>query len=203
MERLLPIAFRDFLDKPIWDALTELSNFFRDICSKTLDEKHMAALENNIVEIICKLEKIFPPGFFDSMEHLPVHLPYEARVGGPVQFRWMYPFERMMYYLKQKVKNRACVEGSISEAYSFDEISMFVSDYFPDDVLTKANRVSRHDDGGDVDLNGRVSVFGLSGRAYGKGKRIFLSTELLHAAHTHILLNCTEVEPFVRYSPFP
>jgi len=42
----------------------------------------------------CKLERIFPLGFFDSMEHLPIHLPYEAWLGGPVQYRWMYPFER-------------------------------------------------------------------------------------------------------------
>ncbi|KAL0430508.1 UNVERIFIED_CONTAM: hypothetical protein Sradi_0676800 [Sesamum radiatum] len=28
------------------------------------------------------------------MEYLIVHLPYEARVGGPVQYRWMYQFER-------------------------------------------------------------------------------------------------------------
>jgi len=28
------------------------------------------------------------------MEHLPIHLPYEEKVDGPVQYRWMYPFER-------------------------------------------------------------------------------------------------------------
>jgi hypothetical protein len=38
---------------------------------------------------------IFPPSFFDSMEHLHMHLPYEVKVGGPVQYRWMYPFERL------------------------------------------------------------------------------------------------------------
>ena len=54
---------------------------------------HMEMLEKNIVETLCKLEKIFPPGFFNSMEHLPIHLAYEAKVGGPVQYRWMYPFE--------------------------------------------------------------------------------------------------------------
>ena len=32
--------------------------------------------------------------FFDSMEHLPVHLAYEARIAGPVHYRWMYPPER-------------------------------------------------------------------------------------------------------------
>ncbi|KAK1347093.1 hypothetical protein POM88_021756 [Heracleum sosnowskyi] len=89
-------------------------------------------------------------------------------------------------------------EGSICEAYSFNEISMFVSDYFPDEVLTKANRVPRNDDGGNVELNGRLSVFGLAGRAYGKGKRIFLSEKDLHAAHNYILLNCEEIDEFVR-----
>ncbi|KAL8087840.1 hypothetical protein AgCh_037835 [Apium graveolens] len=132
------------------------------------------------------------------MEHLTIHLPYEARVGGPVQYRWMYPFERLMVMLKRAVKNRACVEGSICEAYSFSEVSMFVSDYFPDELLTKANRVSRNDDGGNVELNGRLSIFGLSGHAYGKEKRIFLSETDLHAAHTYILLNCEEIDEFVR-----
>ncbi|KAJ8641022.1 hypothetical protein MRB53_017716 [Persea americana] len=100
--------------------------------------------------------------------------------------------------LKRKVKNRAYVKGSICEAYSFDEISMFVSNYFLDEVFTKANRVPRHDDGGNVELNGRRSVFGLPGRAYGNGKRIFLSEQELHAAHTYILFNCEEIDDFVR-----
>ena len=94
MQRLIPIAFREMLPKSLWDALTELSHFFRDICSTVLHTKHLETLEKNIVETLCKLEKIFPPSFFDSMEHLPIHLAYEARVGGPVQYRWMYPFER-------------------------------------------------------------------------------------------------------------
>ena len=34
------------------------------------------------------------PGFFDSIEHLPIHFPREASICGPVQYRWMYPFER-------------------------------------------------------------------------------------------------------------
>ncbi|KAL0352274.1 UNVERIFIED_CONTAM: hypothetical protein Scaly_1616100 [Sesamum calycinum] len=87
MQRLLPIAFQDVLPKPIWEALIELSIFFGDIYSMVLRVEHMEQLEKNIVEILCKLEKIFPPGFFDSMEHLPTHLVYEAKVGGPAQYR--------------------------------------------------------------------------------------------------------------------
>ena len=54
----------------------------------------MRILALEISVILCKLEWIFPPAFFDSMEHLPIYLPYEARIAGLLQFRWMYPFKR-------------------------------------------------------------------------------------------------------------
>jgi Domain of unknown function (DUF4218) len=88
------VAFRDFLPDYIWTLLTELSNFFRDLCAIELNVEHMEEFERNIVVTLCKLEKIFPPAFFDSMEHLIIHLAYEVKVGGPVLFRWMYLFER-------------------------------------------------------------------------------------------------------------
>jgi len=94
MQTLIPLAFRDLLPKGIW-AFTEISHFFRDICSSKLNVDHIERLEKNIVKTLCKLEMIFPPSFFDSMKHLPIHLPFEAKVGGPVQYRWMYPFERL------------------------------------------------------------------------------------------------------------
>ncbi|CAK8574835.1 unnamed protein product [Lathyrus sativus] len=56
------------------------------------------------------------------MEHLPIHLPYEAQLGGPVQYRWMYPFERMMGDFKRSVKNKARVEGSISLGLNDDVV---------------------------------------------------------------------------------
>ena len=108
MQRLMPIAFRELLPQAVWEVITEVSLFFREICSSTLKVEHMMMVEKNIVETLCKLEKIFPPGFFDSMEHLPVHLAYEARVGGPVQYRWMYPFERYFYVIH---KLNSCYQG--------------------------------------------------------------------------------------------
>jgi hypothetical protein len=94
MERLLPIALRGFIDNTIWLALAELSFFFRQLCSTEINIEKMEELENSIPVLLCKLEKIFPPGFFNSMQHLLLHLPYEAKIGGPVQYRWMYVFER-------------------------------------------------------------------------------------------------------------
>jgi len=95
MQTLIPLAFHDLLLKGIWDALTEINHFFRDICSSKLNVDHIERLETNIVKTLCKLEMIFSPSFFDSMEHLLIHLLFETKVGGPVQYRWMYPFERL------------------------------------------------------------------------------------------------------------
>ena len=98
MQNLLPIAFRSLPDE-VWKPLTEISQFFKDICCNSLKVSDLERIEDNIPIILCKLERIFPPGFFDSMEHLPIHLPREARLGGPVHYRWMYPFERYTDHL--------------------------------------------------------------------------------------------------------
>jgi hypothetical protein len=55
------------------------------------------------------------------MQHLLIHLPYEAKVGGPVQYRWMYHIERALRYIKPIVGNRARVEESIAEAFILKE----------------------------------------------------------------------------------
>ena len=68
--------------------------FFKDLTSKIIKNDDMAQLEEEIPVILCKLERIFPPSFFDSMGHLPIHLPHEVRLARPVQYQGMYPFER-------------------------------------------------------------------------------------------------------------
>ncbi|CAH1441095.1 unnamed protein product [Lactuca virosa] len=117
MQRLLPIAFREMLPKNVWEAVTEISLFFKSLTSTVITIEDMKRIEAEIPIILCKLKTIFVPGFFDSMEHLPIHLPYEAMIAGPVQYRWMYPFERFLHQLKKDVKNKARVEGSICNAY--------------------------------------------------------------------------------------
>ena len=93
IESLLPIAF-SALPIHVSNPLTEISHFFEDLCSTTLKEESLRRTEENIPIIIYKLERIFLPRFFDSIEHFPIHLPHEALLGGPVQYKWMYPFER-------------------------------------------------------------------------------------------------------------
>ena len=94
MKRLITIAFRELLPAKVWEALTEVSLFFRSLTSSKISAADMWRLDEEIAMVLCKLETIFPPTFFDVMEQLPVHLAYEARIASPVQYRWMYPFER-------------------------------------------------------------------------------------------------------------
>jgi hypothetical protein len=53
-----------------------------------LSKKQVKKLEEVAPVLLCKLEKIYPPGFFNPMQHMILHLPYEARMGGPVHGRW-------------------------------------------------------------------------------------------------------------------
>ena len=82
IQRLLPVMVRGYVPEHLWLVLAELSYFFYQLCAKELSRTVVANLEKVAPELLCKLEKIFPLGFL-SMQHLIVHLPYEARMGGP------------------------------------------------------------------------------------------------------------------------
>jgi hypothetical protein len=82
IERILPAMVRGYAPEHVCLALSELSYFFCQLCGKELSRTVFADLERLAPVLLCKLEKIFPPGFFHPMQHLILHLPYEARMGG-------------------------------------------------------------------------------------------------------------------------
>ncbi|KAF5442714.1 hypothetical protein F2P56_035341 [Juglans regia] len=145
MQALLPVVIGGFLRPDVRQALIDLSSFFKELCSRTLPLSVLHQLQANIPIILCKLEMIFPPAFFDIMVHLAIHLPEEALLAGPVQYRWMYPFERYLGKFKRYVRNRACPEGSIVEAYVHLECLTFCSMYVRD-IETRYNREERNSD---------------------------------------------------------
>ncbi|KAJ9547255.1 hypothetical protein OSB04_019798 [Centaurea solstitialis] len=135
MQRLIPIGVRGFLAKGKSTPIVELCNVFKQLCSRTLMVEDMRKAKATIVTILCKLEMIHPPAFFDIMVHLVLNLPDEAICGGPVYMRWMYPFER----------NKARPEGSIAEGHVAEEALKFGSMYLQD-VQTRFNRPERNED---------------------------------------------------------
>ncbi|KAL0337733.1 UNVERIFIED_CONTAM: hypothetical protein Scaly_2048400 [Sesamum calycinum] len=101
LQRLLPLATRGYLHKEVYEILLELSDFLGKLCSKTLYLDVLDKMEKQMALTLCKLERIFPPAFFDVMIHLMIHLASEAKLTGPVQYRWMFPFERKLGVFKR------------------------------------------------------------------------------------------------------
>jgi hypothetical protein len=78
MERLLPVMFQGYFDDVVWMVLAELSYLYRQLCAKEILVEMMQKLEKEIPLLLCKMEKFFPPVFFNPMQQLLIHLPYEA-----------------------------------------------------------------------------------------------------------------------------
>ena len=180
-------------------TFVDIGSFFRDLSARTLTVDVIRQLDENIPILMCNLEKIFPLSFFDVMEHLVVHLPYEALLRGPVHNGWMYPYERAMKYLKGKAKNLARVEDSIVAESLNEETSHFTSYYFGSQVRTRKTTTSRYDDGGVMLTYIVEDVPDIFCRLGGKLKEVWWSSEDdAHSGHTYILLNCEEIEAFER-----
>ena len=185
------------------DEFVGIGAFFRDLCTRTLTKDGIDLLAKNIPVLLCNLEKVFPPSLFDVMVHLMIHLPLEAALGGPVQFRWMYVFERFMGFLKKFAKNLARVEGSIVAGSLTVETSHFTSYYFSPTVITKKTAPRRYDDGGVAPsylVKDIPDIFCQIGRLGGKMKEVWWEDHAhARAAHVYIMRNIDYLHEFERY----
>jgi hypothetical protein len=86
--------FCGYFDAALWKIFTKLNYFYRQIYAKQVSKVIMQKLEKKITVLVCKMEKIFPLGWFNVIQYLLVYLPWEAKVGVHAQFRWMYSQER-------------------------------------------------------------------------------------------------------------
>jgi len=193
IERLLPVMVRGYLPDNIWRVLAELSNFFRQLCAKELSRVVISDMEKVAPVLLCKLEKIFPPAFFNPMQHLLLHLPYEARMGGPVQYRWCYPIERCQKVLRTKCKNKCKIEASIAESYIL-EVSNFTTKYYGDNLPSVHNPPPRYNAG---DNESSLSIFrGQLGSA-SDARYKTLNHEEWRRIMLYVLTNLSEVEPYI------
>ncbi|XP_072054359.1 uncharacterized protein [Arachis hypogaea] len=202
---LLQIPIKGILPDQVAVPLIRLGSFFRQLCQKSITLQEIDQLEEDIITTLCQLERIFPPSFFDIMIHLPIHLANEVRLGGPVQFRWMYPPERYMCTLKSYVRNRSRPEGSIVEAYLVEECLTFCSRYLHSGVQTKLNRQPRNNDEPNNSMmettDAFSNLFPKRGVPLGakKGEPFLLDDNSREQVHSYILLNCHKIDDYVRF----
>jgi hypothetical protein len=94
MQQVLPLCVRTLMQKDVRMAIIRVCCIFGRLCVQFVDPSTMTTLYEETVLIMCLLERVFPPSFFDVMSHLPVHLVQQLDICGPVHMRWMYPMER-------------------------------------------------------------------------------------------------------------
>jgi hypothetical protein len=177
-------------------VLAELSYFFRQLCAKELDRAVVLKLEKQAPELICNLELILPPGFFNPMQHMILHLATEARKGGPVQTRWQFPPERETKKIRAKCGNKAKIEASIAEATLTEEVANFTTKYYDDNIPTVHNPLPRYNAANPEGLS-QLSIFiGLGGKTSGS-KREKIPKPAVEAIHAYVLRTMDEVKPYI------
>ncbi|XP_010451613.1 PREDICTED: uncharacterized protein LOC104733759 [Camelina sativa] len=175
MQNLFPVVLRGLLPKGPRIAVNRVCNYFNRLCQRVIDPEKLITLESEFVETMCQLERYFPPSLFDIMFHLPIHLAREARLGGPVHFRWMYPFERYMKTLKAYVKNFARPEACMAEGYLAGECLAFCLEFLQKSVPVEET-LARNED---VEVDEHV----LEGRPLQKATEKILTDKERDIAH--------------------
>lgn len=181
LQQLLPVSIRSVLPKNVRVSIIRLCFFFNSLCNKVVDVSKLSKLQADLILTLCELEKIFPSSFFDVMVHLTVHLVRELRLCGPVFYRWMFPFERFNKILKSYVRNRFYPEGCIAEGYLKEESIEFCTEFYSESSRTAGLRKDEDNNSGPVG--------GVTMKSVPEKER--------DEAHLIVLLNNTEVEPYV------
>ncbi|XP_020968062.1 uncharacterized protein LOC110267222 [Arachis ipaensis] len=133
------------------------------------------------------------------MVHLMVHLVEEAKLGGPVHYRWMYPIERYLGHLKSYVRNKAQPEGSIAQGYLMEKILTFCSRYL-ENIETRWNRPRRVDDEPTHEESNPWldTLFPKVGKPLGVSSYFTLTATEKLQAHRHVLTNCSIVDNYLQ-----
>lgn len=176
LQQIIPVVSRTMLHPFQRTTIIRLGKCLSRICAKVVVRSELPGLRLYVIETLCFLEVCFPPGFFDIMEHLLIHLVDELALCGPVGGRWMYPCERYMGKLKSFVRNKARPEASMAKGYAAEEALGFCTEY-----LQLEKHIGRHVWDAKEEEARRASV------VEGHGRVIMLSEEELHRAHTYVI----------------
>jgi len=127
-----------------------------------------------------------------SLDLLKIYYLFDTTLNSSV----IYLFYRFMGDSKRSVKNKARVEGSICASYLHKETIYFCSHYFKNFMLSPRNRRN------EIPIQSErcrssLSIFNVPGCNAGKKSIHWLTHKEWNSAHVHVLINCTEVKPYL------
>lgn len=191
IEQILPAAVRTLLSRGVRETIIRLGNLFQRICSKTIRVDSIPDLRQYAAETLCLLEIHFPPGFFDIMTHLIIHLVDELEICGPIHARWCYSIERYLGVLTSFVRDKSKPEAGMATGYMIEESLGFCTEYFS---LYPHTRRRIWDPEEEMRDAGEV----LLGRSTPKR----LSYQALVHAHDYVIKHSVHTSELLRYKPY-
>jgi hypothetical protein len=114
-------------------------------------------LKVGVVFALCRLEKVFPPSFFDLMTHQTLHLVDELDICGPVHSYWMYPIERTLKDLKGYAQNMCKPKGNMAKGHIFNEALGLCIEYMESFHATRRHVWDANEEGVDGEVLEGVS----------------------------------------------
>lgn len=186
LQEILPACIRGLLPEGLRVAIIRLGHCFKSICAKVIRRRDLGPFQVYVAETMAMLEIYFPPGYWNVMQHLVMHLPRELYWCGTVHTRWMYGVERHLGHMKGLIRNRARPEGLIAQGYMFEEAIGFATEHFqmyPGAVRTMWSIDEDDKDSGEV-LEGNPQ------------ERVW-ERPALQEVHEHIIRHSAVTSPFL------
>jgi hypothetical protein len=90
LQHILHVAIISLATAKVQDAIWSLGTLLIWVCSKEIFLEEIPKMKVIATEVVCKLERVFPPSLFDYQVHLLVHLVDKVAIAGLVHCRWMY-----------------------------------------------------------------------------------------------------------------
>jgi hypothetical protein len=181
LQEILPMALRGCLRDDVFNVICHLSRFFKSICTHAVQVNTIQDLELEGFLLLCDMESIFPPSFFNISAHLIAHLVEELYLCGVVHYRWMHPSERYMRHLKLNINSRSRPESNIVENSIIQEV-----------VSIQRRRFHMHE-WETMNYDSPKEIL------KGHGSPITLDPEVRLAAHEYVLQHVLEMEMWRRY----
>lgn len=147
----------------------------------------ISGMKTKTYNVMCQLEKVFPPGFFDIQVHFVTHLVEEVEIAGTVHARWMFWVERYMKVLKGYVRQMAKAEGCMVAGHLHYE-ALFYASRAVELFDCRAPSAWEEADANETTCNMKT---------LGKRTEHTLSGVQKYQVHQYVLLNDDRMAPFL------
>jgi hypothetical protein len=119
---------------PLAEAVLQLFDVLSRACGDSADTRepaHQVRVEETLAALRA-IEDVLPASERCMVLHLIVHLPDQIRRHGVPRLGWMYPFERLMGWVKRYAKSRRDPEATCMRMVRLNAFSLVAKTSFPE-----------------------------------------------------------------------